>query len=103
MVLVPGSHPSQNTKMAARNTALANSGIEVVTMLVTEMIRSSREPSRMPARTPRISDSGIITAKVQKPRMAVFQSLGHSTSATGTLKRMDSPKSPVTNLPSHVT
>ena len=40
MLLVPGSHPSPKTKMAASSGALANSGMEVVMMLVTEMVRS---------------------------------------------------------------
>ena len=89
MPLVPGNHLSQKTKMAEKNTALANSGTEVVATEVTDMVRSSLEPSRMPDMMPSARESGIIRAKVQNPRMAVFHSLGHRTSATGTLKRMD--------------
>ena len=99
MLLVPGSSFHQKTKMVERNTALANSGTEVVMMLVTEMVRSSFEPSFIPARMPRIREMGIITAKTQKPRIAVFHNRGKSISTTGVLKRMDSPKSPVTKLP----
>ena len=41
MVLTPGSQPSQKTNSAVRNTAEANSGIEVVTTANTETRRSS--------------------------------------------------------------
>src|SRR3546814_6453042 len=86
---VPGSTCNPNTKMAARNTALANSGIAAVMMLVTEMARSSREPSRMPASTPSSSAIGISTAKVQKARIAVFQSRSEEhTSEHQTLMRI---------------
>jgi hypothetical protein len=39
MVLVPGSKCSQNTSMAVMNTALANSGTDVVTILIKEIER----------------------------------------------------------------
>ncbi len=60
---VPGSQPSQMTKMLARNTPEANSGTDVVTMLATEMVRSSIDPSRMPAAMPKMIESGTMTAK----------------------------------------
>ena len=44
------------------NTALANSGTEVVPMQVTDIARSSFEPSRMPARMPSTSERGTMIA-----------------------------------------
>src|ERR1700753_54234 len=59
---VPGNTLSQITKIEARNTPEANSGTEVVTMLATEMTRSSFEPSRMPAAMPNtIENTTMIT------------------------------------------
>ena len=98
MLLVPGNSFQLNTNSADRNTALANSGTDVVMMLVTEMVRSSLEASRIPERMPSVRDKGIISANVQNPRIAVFHNRGQSTSATGPLMRMDSPKLPVAKL-----
>ena len=100
IVLVPGSHRSPKTKIAARNTELANSGTEVVMMLETEITRSSFDPSRMPARIPRVRDTGMRTTNTPSPRIAVFRSRGPRMSATGALKRTDCPKSPTTKCPS---
>ena len=99
MLLVPGRIPSQNTKIAESSTALANSGIEVVRIEVTEIVRSSLEPSRMPDSTPRPREIGTTTAKVAAARIAVEPRRGHMTLPTGSLKRTDSPKSPTTKLP----
>jgi hypothetical protein len=101
MELVPGRMPSQNTKMADSNTALANSGTEVVRIEVTEMVRSSLDPSRMPDSTPKPRETGTTTSRVAAARMAVEPRRGHMTSPTGTLKRTDSPKLPMTKLPAH--
>ncbi len=64
-------------------------------MEVTEIVRSSAEPSLMPARTPKIKDSGITTPKVARARYPVLPSRSHNKSDTGVLKRTDSPKSPL--------
>ena len=96
MLLVPGSQPSPNTKIAARSGALANSGIEVVVMLVTEMVRSRYEPSFMPDRMPSTRASGMMNAIAQNARTAVFHSRSHMKSLIGFLNRTDSPRSPVT-------
>ena len=85
MLLVPGSHFKPNTKRAEKNTALANSGTDVVKMPKTDMVRSRMEPSFIPDKTPRINDKGIMMAKVQKPKIAVFHNRGKSTSFTGPL------------------
>mmetsp|Transcript_3448 Transcript_3448/g.2058 ORF Transcript_3448/g.2058 Transcript_3448/m.2058 type:complete len:86 (-) Transcript_3448:302-559(-) len=85
MLLVPGSHFKPNTKRAEKITALANSGIDVVKMPKTDMHRSSKEPSFIPDNTPRVNDKGIMMAKVQNPRIAVFHNLGKRTSFTGPL------------------
>jgi len=69
----------------------------------TDMALSSLDPSLMPDRTPNINDKGIIIAKVQNPNMAVFHNRGNITSATGPLKRMDSPRLPMAKVPSHFT
>ena len=96
---VPGSQFRPNTKIVDSKTVLANSGTDVVMIDPTDMTRSNREPSRIPANTPSISDNGIIMAKVQNPRIAVFQRRGHRTSETGTLNRTESPKSPDKKFP----
>ena len=62
MELVPGRIPRTNTKSAAMNTALANSGTEVVEMQVMDIDRSSFEPSRIPARMPSPRDKGTMIA-----------------------------------------
>ena len=48
---VPGSQPSPKTKIADRNTALANSGTEVVSTLVTEIVRRSSRSHQETQRT----------------------------------------------------
>ena len=50
-------------KSAIRTTPDTYSGVAVVTMATPDNARSVRLPSRMPARTPRISELGTITAK----------------------------------------
>jgi hypothetical protein len=81
-------------------TALANSGTEVVRIEVTEIVRSSLDPSRMPDSTPSPKETGTTTIKVAAARTAVEPRRGHMTSPTGALKRTDSPKSPMMKLPS---
>src|SRR5210317_1026965 len=103
MLLVPGNHFRPNTKREEKITALANSGTEVVKIPNTDIDRSSFEPSFMPDNTPNVNDSGIIIANVQNPNMAVFHNRGNITSATGPLKRIDSPRLPVAKFPSHFT
>ena len=100
MLLVPGKRSKEKTKIADSSTALANSGTEVVTIEVTEIVRSVRDPSRMPASTPSPRAIGTMTISVASARIAVFPSRDHSTSETGTFQRTDSPKSPMTKLPS---
>ena len=41
-------------------------------MLMSEMSRSYTEPARMPASTPSVKESGIITANVVSPSNAVL-------------------------------
>ena len=100
---VPGSQPSLNTNSATRKVAEANSGTEVVRIERNEILRSSAEPSRMPASTPSSSDSGIMIANTHKARMPVLASRSQSRSLTGVLKRIESPKSPRSALPTHST
>ena len=84
MLLVPGRRSSQKTKMTVRSGALAYSGTEVVRMQETEITRSRRAPSRMPARTPKKSARGITKARTKPPSSAVLARRGQSTSETGT-------------------
>jgi hypothetical protein len=72
----------------------------VVTIEVTEMPRSRREPSRIPASTPSPRETGTTTAIVARARIPVLPSLGHMMSPTGTLKRIEVPKSPTTKFAS---
>lgn len=71
--------------MLARNTPDANSGTEVVTMLATEMVRSSLEPSRMPAVMPNRMESGTMTAKAIVARSSVLPRRSQMMSFTGSL------------------
>ena len=89
MALVPGNQDRPKTKIADSNTALANSGTEVVRILRSEMRRSCTEPARMPASTPSVKESGIMTAKVVRPSRAVLARRGHRMACTGTLKRVE--------------
>ncbi len=87
--------------MTVRMMAVAISGIEVVKTEMKEIERSSLEPSRIPARTPRISESGTISANTQKARMPVFFSAAHSSGPTGVFFSKDQPRSPCRALPTH--
>lgn len=100
MLLTPGSQPSHSTKIPTRNTPEANSGTEVVAIEKTEIVRSCAEPSLMPASTPSSSASGTMTSSTPRPSRAVLPSRGSRISDTGTLKRVDMPKSPTRKLPS---
>ena len=73
------------TKIETRNTPDANSGTEVVTMLPTEMVRSSLEPSRMPAVMPSRMDSGTMTAKASAASSKVLPRRFQMMSLTGCL------------------
>lgn len=66
--------PIQMAKIEVRNTPEANSGTEVVTMLKSEIERSSRELSRMPAETPSRIDMGTMTAKARLASTSVLPS-----------------------------
>ncbi len=79
---VPGSSPSQITSSAERKAPMANSGTEVVRMLATEMVRSRREPSRIPASTPNRTESGTMTAKATAASRLVLPSRSQITSLT---------------------
>ena len=67
----------------------ANSGTEVVTMLATEMVRSSFEPSRMPAVMPNRIASGTITAKAIIASSNVLPRRFQMMSLTGILNRVE--------------
>jgi len=86
---VPGSTFSQTTKIEARNTPMANSGTEAAMVANTVMPRSSSEPSRIPATTPRNIDNGTMMRKLIAARKAVFCSRSKMMSLTGTLKRCE--------------
>ena len=73
------------TKITIRNTAEANSGIDVSVMPVIESPRSSRLPSRMPDSTPKIIDTGRMMAKAMPASFAVLYSLPQIMSLTGSL------------------
>ena len=88
-------------KITVSTTPETYSGVEVVAIATVESTRSCAEPSRMPASTPRSSAPGTITTITQNISLAVSQSRGQSTSATGALKRVEWPKSPRTTPPSH--
>ena len=75
---VPGSQPSRTTKIASRNTPMANSGIEAQTEENTETVRSIRLRSRMPASTPSSTENGTMTAKQMAARSSVLPSRSHS-------------------------
>ena len=100
---VPGSKPSQMTRIVCRNTPEANSGTEVVTMLATEMARSVYEPSRMPASTPRMIEVGTMMAKASEAMIRVCSRRSQMMSLTGTPHRVDLPRSPCRICHSHST
>ena len=56
----PGSQSSQKTKIATRNVAEANSGIEVVSTERMVIARSRRLASAMPDSTPRTSEMATV-------------------------------------------
>src|SRR3546814_3409022 len=86
MLLTPGSQLSQNTKIAETNTALAKSGIEVVTIDRNDTSRSTAGPWRIPARMPRVNATGTITANARPARVKVCARFGSSRSITGSRK-----------------
>ena len=88
-VAVPGSQPSQTTKMLARNTPSANSGTEATVVLNSRMARSSREDSRIPAAIPRAAESGTMTMKAMAPRKRLLPRRLQMMSLTGTLNRVE--------------
>ena len=65
-----GTHPRPRASITVSNTAVAICGIEVVNTAAKEMIRSSREPSFMPASTPKVRAMGIMTKNTKKARIA---------------------------------
>ena len=77
--------PSQKTKMPTRKTALAYSGIEVVMIEKTEIVRSCSDPSFMPASTPRVSAIRTMMTKVMPARMPVLPRRSQKISLTGRL------------------
>jgi hypothetical protein len=100
MLLTPGSHLSHSTKIPTRNTPEANSGTEVVAIENTEIVRSWAEPSFMPDSTPSSRASGTMNSRTPRPSRAVLPRRGSRISETGTLNRVDIPKSPTMKSPS---
>ena len=72
-------------------------------MLNIRMARSSFDDSRMPATMPRSIDSGTMQAKARAARNAVLASRVQMMSTTGTLKRVELPRSPEAILPRNST
>jgi hypothetical protein len=69
-------------------------------MLATEMVRSSLEPSRMPAVIPNSTDSGTMMAKASAARMPVLPRRPQMMSLTWVLYRVEKPRSPCSVCPS---
>src|SRR5687768_17867035 len=96
---VPGSQSSQNTKIASRNVADANSGTDVVSTETKEIDRSMKLPSAMPESTPSTSEMRTVRLKTHSASMPVFNRLGRMISITGRLNWIEVPKSPVSARP----
>ena len=90
--------------MLARKTPIANSGTEATTVLKTRMARSSHEPSRMPA-----SDAEEHRERHDQgegdggEKRGVAGARSQMISRTGTLKRVEKPRSPEAILPRYST
>src|SRR6478672_5132523 len=91
----PGSQSSQNTKIATKKVADANSGTEVVSTDATVIERSRRPPSAIPDSTPRINEMMTVMMNTQPPRIAVLASRGTRNSITGLLNCAEVFQSPV--------
>ena len=70
------------------------SGVAVEAMERTERMRSSRDPSRMPASTPISSEQGTMTIITQNIIMPVAESACGRRFETLVLKAVEQPKSP---------
>src|SRR5262245_54647550 len=98
----PGSQFSQNTKIATRKVAEANSGSEVVSTETIVMVRSRRLASLMPASTPRASEMATVITNTQPASIAVLASRGARNLRTGAANCADSFQSPVRKPPSQL-
>ena len=68
---MPLNQPSDEAKMTVKTMPVTYSGAEVEAIEATERLRSSTDPSRIPASTPMISAPGTMTTITQNIRMAV--------------------------------
>ena len=96
-VAVPLNHLSptaEEAKTAIRITPETYSGVAVVTMAKVESDRSVREPSRIPASTPRSSAEGTISIITQNISLAVRPKRVAIISPTSVLKTVDVPQWP---------
>jgi len=90
----PFSQPSQEAKRAVKMTPETYSGVAVEAIEATDSVRSSREPSRMPASTPISSEIGTMTIITQNIRMPVALSASGSRWLTVVRNAVEQPKSP---------
>ena len=73
-------------KSAINITPDTYSGVAVVVIVAVDSVRSNLEPSRIPAKTPRINAPGIIKRKTQNISAPVRDRRLSITLATGSLK-----------------
>jgi len=85
---------AEDVKIAMKITPETYSGVAVVTIAPVESERSSREPSRIPAKTPMISAPGIITIITQNINLPVSARRVLTTSKTGSLNTLENPQLP---------
>src|SRR5215813_1049252 len=90
----PFSQPSHDAKIAVKMMPETYSGVAVEAIDATERLRSSLDPSRMPASTPISSATGTSTINTQNIRMPVALRASGSRCATGVRKAVEQPKSP---------
>src|SRR5262245_31408721 len=90
----PLSKLSQDAKTAVKMMPETYSGVAVDAIEATDKLRSSLDPSRMPASTPTRSDTGTITTMTQNIRMPVALRASGSRCATVVRKAVEQPKSP---------
>src|SRR5690349_3557867 len=86
--------PSQDAKMAVKMMPDTYSGVAVEAIETTDRVRSSRDPSLIPASTPIRSDTGTITIITQNISKPVALRASGMRWATVVRKAVEQPKSP---------
>src|SRR5215475_12266452 len=90
----PLNRPSHDAKIAVKMMPETYSGVAVEAIEATDRLRSSLEPSRMPASTPISNETGTITIMTQNIRIPVALRASGMRCATVVRKAVEQPKSP---------